>query len=102
MASRLELHEELCELLGSRNVYFSPPESTKMLYDCIRYRMSGVAQHYADNASFKNTNRYEIITISSDPDSDLYLKILGHFQMCKFENSYVANNLIHNVLTLYY
>ena len=30
MKTRYELHEFLCEILGSRNVYFQPPESVKM------------------------------------------------------------------------
>ena len=29
MAERLKLHQELCELIGSKNVYFDPPESIK-------------------------------------------------------------------------
>jgi hypothetical protein len=41
MASRLELHEELCAVLGSRNVYFMTPESVKMNYDAIRYALNG-------------------------------------------------------------
>ena len=34
---RLELHEILCTILGSRNVYFQPPESIKMNYPAIVY-----------------------------------------------------------------
>ena len=33
MASRLKLQTMLEEILGSRNVYFNPPESVKMKYD---------------------------------------------------------------------
>ena len=32
MASRLELQSKFEELLGSRNVYYQPPESIKMSY----------------------------------------------------------------------
>ena len=32
MDRRLKLHEELCDILGSRNVYFQPPETVKMKY----------------------------------------------------------------------
>ena len=37
MKTRYELHEFLCEILGSRNVYFQPPESVKMKYPAIVY-----------------------------------------------------------------
>ena len=102
MASRLELHEELCNILGSRNVYFQPPASVMMTYPCIRYSRSGMDQDYADNKTYKYTNRYELIIIDSDPDSEIPFKILGHFQMCRLDRSYAADNLNHTVLTLYY
>ena len=102
MASRLELHEELCELLGSRNVYFQPPESVKMTYPCIKYSRSGIDQKYAHDRDYKNTNRYEIIAITPDPDSKTPDRILAHFQMCRFDRGYIADNLNHNVFTLYY
>lgn len=102
MASRHELHEELCELLGSRNVYFTPPASVQMRYPCIKYSLSGIDQKRANNATYNLINRYELIVIDSDPDSTLHEKILAHFQMCRFDRPYIADNLHHKVLTLYY
>ena len=37
MRSRLDLHEALCEALGSKNVYFSPRSNVKMSYPAIVY-----------------------------------------------------------------
>ena len=102
MASRLELHEELCAILGSRNVYFQPPESVSMNYPCIRYSKSGVHQMRANNKNYKSTNEDEVIAIDTNPDSEISDKILKHFPMCKFDRPYVANNLYHFSLTLYY
>lgn len=102
MASRLKLHEELCEILGTKNVYFQPPASVKMIYPCIRYSLSSVDSIYANDKNYKNTKRYEIIVIDRDPDSDIYEKILNHFEMCGFDRPYVSDNLNHWVLTLYY
>ena len=51
-ARRLKLHEILCEILGSRRVYFQPPESTKMEYDAIRYSRSKVQKISADNTAY--------------------------------------------------
>ena len=102
MASRLKLHEELCTILGSRNVYFQPPATVKMNYPCIRYALSGVSQEQADDLNYKRTNRYEITVIDRDPDNGVYNQILSHFRMCSFDRPYTADNLNHWVLTLYY
>ena len=102
MASRLKLHEELCELLGSRCVYFNPPESVKIKYPCIIYSIDGMDINHANDRIYKNKTRYSITVIDDDPDSDIYRTILAHFQMCSFDRSYISENLNHFVLTLYY
>ena len=102
MASRLELHEELCALLGSRNVYFQPPESVRLKYPCIVYSLSGVNKINANNKHYKSDKRYEITVIDSDPDSEFSDKILEHFQMCSFDRAFVSDNLNHWVHSLYY
>lgn len=103
MASRLKLHEELCEILESRNVYFQPPESTKMEYRCIKYSISAIDQKHADDLAYRTTNRYEVILIDYDPDSDWFdVKIRNRFPMCRFERWYSTNNLNHFVYSIYY
>ncbi len=102
MASRLNLHEELCTILGSRNVYYDPPESVKMKYPCIRYSLSGVDKHNASDKRYRSTNRYEVVVIETDADSAIPDKILSHFPMCSFDTGYTAGNLHHKVYTLYY
>lgn len=99
---RLELHEELCDLLESRNVYFNPPESMKLSYECILYKQVGVAASHANNKIYRSTTRYEVTHISDDPDSSTPDKILNHFSMCSFDRGYVADNLYHKVYTIYY
>lgn len=102
MASRLELHEELCELLGSRNVYYQPPENLKMIYPCIRYSKSDVATKKASDRIYIKDNRYEITVIDKNPDSAIPDSILERFPYCSFDRWYPSNNLNHFVLTLYY
>jgi hypothetical protein len=102
MASRLKLHEELCEILGTRNVYFQPPESIKMQYPAIRYSRSAPDVKRANNQIYSNTNKYEVTVIDEDPDSDIPDKICAHFRMCGFDRWYPADNLNHFTLTLYY
>ncbi len=102
MAERLTLHEELCSLLESRNVYYNPPESVKMHYDAIRYELSGKDIKRADNRLYASTNRYDGVIISRDPDTTIPDSLLGHFEMCSFGRPYISNNLNHFPFTLYY
>lgn len=102
MASRLELHEELCAVLGSRNVYFQTPESVKMQYDAIRYELGGKDLKHANNRIYKFTNKYEGVVITRDPDTTIPDQLLAHFEMCSFGRPYTADNLNHYPFTIYY
>lgn len=102
MASRLELHEELCDILGSRNAYFQPPASIKLNYPCIVYSVLSVNKQNANDKMYKSMNQYKVVVIDSDPDSEIPSKIIAHFPMCRFDRPYTSDNLNHSVLTLYY
>lgn len=102
MASRLELHEELCNILGSRYTYFQPPSNITMKYPCIRYSSDGVSSTYANDQMYNYTKRYNGIVIDQDPDSTIAESILKHFQMCSLGSPYIADNLYHFPFTLYY
>lgn len=102
MASRLELHEELCAVLESRNVYFQPPASVKMQYDAIRYSLGGKDLKRANNKIYKSMNKYEGIVITRDPDTTIPDKLLARFEMCSIGRPYTADNLNHYPFTLYY
>lgn len=102
MADRLILHEELCEILGSRNVYFQPPASVKMQYDAIRYSLGGKDIKRANDNLYLMTNQYEGVVITRDPDTTIPDDMLFHFKMCSFGHPYIADNLNHYPFTLYY
>lgn len=102
MASRLELHEELCEVLGTGNVYFQTPESVKMQYDAIRYELAGKNLKRANNKIYMSTNQYDGVIIARDPDTTIPDKLLAHFEMCSFGKPYTSGNLYHYPFTLYY
>ena len=101
MASRLELHSELKALLGSDNVYYQSPESSKMEYPAIRYSKSNINVTHADDSMYLARNRYEIIVIAQLPDHEVINKLLK-LPYCSYDRPYVADNLNHDVLTLYY
>lgn len=101
MASRLELQSKLEELLGSKNVYYQPPESVKMTYPAIVYSKQNIRVTHANDSIYSKKTRYELIVISKSPDSDVIEKLLG-MRYCSFDRHYKADNLNHDVLTLYY
>lgn len=102
MANRLELHEELCKLLGSRNAYFQPPADIRMKYPAIRYKLFDIDKLSANNKAYRLVNGYEVTYIDKNPDSDMPKKILEHFPTCSFDRWYAAENLNHWVFTIYY
>ena len=101
MESRLKLHAEFEDILGSKNVYFDPPASIFMQYDAIRYSRKNIRNTYANSSVYKQDDCYEVIAIYEDPDSDLPRK-LSRLPKCSFDRHYVADNLNHDGFTLYY
>lgn len=100
-ASRLKLQTKLEELLGSDNVYYNPPESKKMAYPAIRYARKNIDLKYANNAIYAMKDCYEVVVISTSPDDPVIEKILA-MPYCSYDRPYKANNLNHDVFTLYY
>jgi len=101
MASRLNLHEELCTLLGSRNVYFQPPSSVQMKYPAIVYSLSNIANDFANNGVYMQSRAYDITLIDKNPDSEFVGKV-STLPRCVFDRSYTSDNLNHFVFTIYY
>jgi len=101
MASRLSLHETLCAILESRNVYFNPPESIKMNYPAIVYTIRKPDVKYANNALYKHMSSYDITLIDEDPDTVVALK-LQQLPYCSFDRFFKSENLNHTTFTLYY
>lgn len=101
MANRPDLQTKLEEILGSRNVYFDPPESTVMSYDAIRYVPRKIDNTFADDTVYKQDNSYTITAIYRRSDSDLPRKI-SQLPMCTHDRHYKSNNLNHDVFTLYW
>ena len=101
MASRLELQSKFEELLGSRNVYNNPPESIKMEYPAIRYSRKKIDVRFANNAIYSKMKCYEVIVISRSPEDPVIEKLMA-LPYCSYDRHYIANNLNHDVLTIYY
>ena len=101
MSTRLELHEILCNCLGSRNVYFQPRESIKMQYPAIVYSRDDIENERANNGVYMQSTAYNVIVIDADPDSEVVSKV-SQLPMCTFDRHYAADNLNHDSFTLYF
>lgn len=101
MGTRLDLQSKLEEILGNRNVYFQPPESKKIEYDAFIYSLAKIESRFADDALYSRLNRYELIYVYRMRDESMFDKILS-LPYCAHDRHYVANNLNHDVFTLYY
>jgi hypothetical protein len=101
MAQRLELQSLLVSLLGSTNVYFQPPPTVTMQYPCIIYNRDSMNIEYADNKPYKNKKRYQVTVIDLNPDSDIPDKIAA-LPLCSYDRFYAADNLNHDVYTLFF
>ena len=101
MGNSIDLHKILCEVLGSKNVYFQPPESVKMKYPAIVYSLSRIENRNANNSVYKQNNAYDVILIDSDPENETVNRI-SRLPLCRFDRYYVSNNLNHYAFTLYF
>lgn len=100
-ASRQNLQTKLEELLGSRNVYYQPPASKKMNYTAIRFSTKKIDFRHANNAVYSKLNCYELIVIATRPEDPVIEKIM-ELPYCSYDRHYDADNLSHDVFTLYY
>lgn len=101
MGTRLELHETLCTILGSRNVYFQPPTSIQMKYPCLVYELDYIDVPKADDKGYLKNRRYAIKYISRNPENTIVDALL-ELPYCSFDRRFIADNLYHDCLDLYF
>lgn len=101
MDRRLQLQVVLEGILGSRNVYFQPPNNLAINYPCIVYERDYEDVDYANNALYRHMKRYLVTVIVRDPDSDLPDKV-RMLPLCRFSRHFVSDNLHHDAFNLYY
>ena len=83
------------------NVYFQPPEKTKMAYPCIIYKRYKHMSRHANNVPYTNFSRYQVTSVSTDPDSPLIDELLK-LPKSSYDRQYVGDGLYHDVFEIYY
>lgn len=99
---RLDLHEILCSLLGSRNVYFQPPANVKIKYPCFIYHRNAADEKHADNRRYAFKQRYQVTYITKDPDDDIPRLVGETFEQCRYGSDYTSDNLYHSNFDIYF
>lgn len=98
---RLELQNILEDFVGNKNVYYQPPNNLTLQYPCIVYvRDDSVVQH-ADNHPYFFEQRYQVTLIHRDPDNPILDK-LNRFPKTRFNRTFTADHLIHDVYNLHH
>lgn len=98
---RSELHEILVAIPDVVKVYFQPPNNTRLVYPCIIYNRDNEGVSYADNLPLVHSKRYTITVIDPEVDS-LIPDRVRELPMCAFDRFYTADDLNHDVFTLYF
>lgn len=101
MGRQLKLQRLFETILGSRNVYFDPPENVKMKYPAIRYELDDINHQHANNKPYKRNPEYIVALIDPNPDSE-FVEKLDSLPMCGFDRHYVKDNLHHWVFNIFY
>lgn len=101
MGQRLQLQSLLEDILGNGNVYFQPPASVQMQYPCIVYKRDFSNTQFASNAPYRRTKRYMVTVIDRNPDSVIPDKV-SELPLCTFNRFFVADNLNHDVFSIYF
>lgn len=99
---RVDLQKELEHLLGSKEVYFQPPNKITMRYPAIVYHLDRIDTRSSDNQHYALFTRYSLVFMTKDPDSPTTAEILLHFPRSSLDRSERSGNLYHHYFTLYY
>lgn len=101
MDRRVRLHEVLCGILDSRNVYYQPPNGLMMRYPAIVYKREEIKTDFADGGVYRKDIGYMVTVIDKNPDSEI-VKRMSELRFCRFVRHYTADNLNHDVFIIYY
>lgn len=99
MSDRVELQFELESILGSKCVFYQPPENLKITYPAIVYDLSDILTVFADNKTRMLYNSYSVTLITKNPDNEFVDKIL-QLPYCRFNRRFVNDNLYHDVFVI--
>ena len=100
MLNRTDLQNKFEEILGTKNVYYQPPESVKLKYPAIIYSRTSLYKLTAGDDTYKVNPSYKVTYVSKTVD-DPVIDALLRLPYSRFLNHYAAENLYHDVFEIY-
>jgi hypothetical protein len=95
--------------LNIPNVYFEPPQNTRLTYPCVVFKRGTNSSRSANNRIYKLDNSYDLTYICREPDDPMTNTILvgdsthePPFSMIRHIRHYVADGLHHDQYKLYF
>ncbi len=98
--NRLDLQRTLVNALGSKNVYFQPPESVKLVYPCIVYEETDGESFRANDLLYLYRKAYYGTIIDKNPDSEIPDRV-RMLPLCETGRPFKSDNLNHWPFTIY-
>ena len=98
---RLELHALLKAIPGIKDAYFQEPPANMMVYPCIVYSLNDRDTVFANNLPYRSVKQYQVTVIDGDPDSPIPDAVAA-LPRSNFSRAFRANNLNHQVFSLYF
>lgn len=106
---RLVLHDKLLSIFRDNNykdaeqrIFYQPPESVKLRYPAIVYSRDVIQTRNANDApSYTVDTKYQLTYITKEPDDAIVYQILEQVPFCRHVRHYVADNLHHDVFSIY-
>lgn len=99
--NRTQLQTLLESLTGVTKVYFQPPTNVNLQYPCIIYKKDSSITNFANNNPYSYDMGYQLTVIDRDPDSKIHEQVAS-LPMCTFDRHFTADNLNHDVFTLFF
>lgn len=98
MGRRVDLHNKLLSIC--QHVYYQPPESIKLSFPCIVYKLEDMPTIWANNLPYSLEHCYQAAVIDRSPDSSVREALMA-FPKTKFIRAFSADNLHHYVFRIY-
>lgn len=83
------------------NVYFQPPQNSKMKYPCIVYKRDIIENRPSDNLVYNQHCNYEVTVIDPNPDS-IIVDRLSNLIKARHTRNFATEGLNHDVFKIYY
>lgn len=102
MDRRPQLQAVLESIMGTSNsVWFQPPSDVRLTYPCIVYDFDRGSTKFANNKPYFYGQQYEVELIGMNPQPEKFEK-LRDLPMTLHSRSFVADNLNHDVFSIYF